>query len=895
MRRVLLVSAAITFAIACTDNITEPTPDRPLATAGTASRAGRWRSPPRRPRTGCRSRPTRTTTSRATWCTSPGYGWQAGDVLDIVLTDDPLTHEPHAWTVEVGADGMFHDQTYVVDEGDLNVTFTLVATSRATGRSLTVNFTDSQPQSVTVTAITGTVTQGGSATYTVAVNVTGNNNNCTMTLSVTTPLPAGATASFSGGPVITTNASFSKTLTIATLTTTPAGTTNFTVQVARGANCQGNGVETATGTLVVTAGNVAPVVDAGGPYSGNRNVPISLGGATATDADGDALTYAWTYAPVSGVPAGTTCSFSSAIVLNPTFTCTNVGVFKVTLTVNDGHNPSVSDDAQVTVANGAPTANAGADKTGNEGSPVALTASATDPDGDALTYKWTYVNGPDVDAGATCSFSPDDTQLSPSVTCTDDGTYTLTLTATDPDALTSTDQVDVVLSNVNPNASAGGPPGGYSGNEGSAIQLDGTGDDPGTNDNGHLTFKWTINTTGIDAGGVCTFDDDTTEDPKVTCTDDSNLGHFTVSLVVKDDDGGTSTARTAQLAVNNVKPVADAGGGADGYTGAEGSAIQLAGSGNDPGDNDDPYLTYHWTVNTTGIDAGGTCTFDDADDKNAKVTCTDDSDDAIGDHFKLTLIVSDDEGNASIGSVANLTVTNAGPVADAGGGASESYSGNEGSPVQLHGSATDAGSNDTFTWLWEYTAGPGDLDPGASCSFSDIHAQEPTITCTDDGTVKLTLKVKDDDGAESSDDATLTLNNVDPVADAGPTTYIGVEGSPVQLQGSVTDAGSNDTHTWYWKYVNGATVDAGATCSFSPNAQAEDPTITCTDDGAIELTLKVTDDDGGFDTDVATLNLTNAVPVATAGGPYMVAEGTEQLLAGSANDPGDNDDPVPDL
>ena len=69
-----------------------------------------------------------------------GFGWQPGDVLDIVLTDDPLTHEPHTWTVEVGADGMFHDPTYVVDEGDLNVAFTLVATSRATGRSLTVQF-----------------------------------------------------------------------------------------------------------------------------------------------------------------------------------------------------------------------------------------------------------------------------------------------------------------------------------------------------------------------------------------------------------------------------------------------------------------------------------------------------------------------------------------------------------------------------------------------------------------------------------------------------------------------------------------------------------------------------------------------------------------------------------
>ena len=71
-----------------------------------------------------------------------GAGWQPFDVLDIVLTDEPLTHDPHTWSVNVGENGSFHDSTYVVDVGDIDVTFTLTATSRATGRSLTVVFTD---------------------------------------------------------------------------------------------------------------------------------------------------------------------------------------------------------------------------------------------------------------------------------------------------------------------------------------------------------------------------------------------------------------------------------------------------------------------------------------------------------------------------------------------------------------------------------------------------------------------------------------------------------------------------------------------------------------------------------------------------------------------------------
>src|SRR5918996_1444018 len=60
-----------------------------------------------------------------------GAGWPANDTLDILLQDEPPTHEPHTWSVPVGEDGSFRDSTYVVDAGDLGVTFTLTATSRA--------------------------------------------------------------------------------------------------------------------------------------------------------------------------------------------------------------------------------------------------------------------------------------------------------------------------------------------------------------------------------------------------------------------------------------------------------------------------------------------------------------------------------------------------------------------------------------------------------------------------------------------------------------------------------------------------------------------------------------------------------------------------------------------
>ena len=113
-----------------------------------------------------------------------------------------------------------------MDEGDLFVTFTLIATSRANGRSLTVQFTDGNLTGLAIAApVSVTVLQGSSAQYTINVTMGGNATACTVTLSVlnvATTFPAGAVPSIIGtNPTTTTstNASFSRTLSIATTAT----------------------------------------------------------------------------------------------------------------------------------------------------------------------------------------------------------------------------------------------------------------------------------------------------------------------------------------------------------------------------------------------------------------------------------------------------------------------------------------------------------------------------------------------------------------------------------------------------------------------------------------------------------------------------------------------------
>src|SRR2546425_1765904 len=112
--------------------------------------------------------------------------------------------------------------------------------------------------SVSVSPQSGALTfgTGGSATYVVTINRTGN-GSLDVSLAVTSALPAGATASFSPSTVSFSGGiplSKTSTLTILTSSSTPAGTTNFTIRACASANpaCPGNPtVVTTTGSLLV--------------------------------------------------------------------------------------------------------------------------------------------------------------------------------------------------------------------------------------------------------------------------------------------------------------------------------------------------------------------------------------------------------------------------------------------------------------------------------------------------------------------------------------------------------------------------------------------------------------------------------------------------------------------
>jgi hypothetical protein len=254
-------------------------------------------------------------------------------------------------------------------------------------------------------------------------------------------------------------------------------------------------VSDAVNIMIVT--NIPPVADAGPDQSVAEGVTVTLNGANSDDGDDGIAGYLW-----EQVGGSVSVALSDPTAERPTFQTPNVGpeglALTFRLTVADASGDTDTDTVIVNVSwvNIQPVADAGADQTVAESTPVTLDGSASSGVDDAIvTYSWNQVN-----INGIIAVLSDPGVSNPTFAITDVGadgeSLTFELTVTDDGGLQATDRCVVNVTHINqvPVADAGADQTVASGDE---VMLDGSGSHDPDNDidpeNGY-TWKQTAGT-----------------------------------------------------------------------------------------------------------------------------------------------------------------------------------------------------------------------------------------------------------------------------------------------------------------------------------------------------------------------------------------------------------------
>ena len=488
----------------------------------------------------------------------------------------------------------------------------------------------------------------------------------------------------------------------------------------------GKAESAASSTVTVTAStaNAAPVANAGLPQNLVTGGVVTLDGSSSSDANGDALTYAWS---LTAKPAGSAAALAASTSVKPSFTADVAGSYVAKLIVNDGKVDSAAATVAITAstANAAPVANAGVAQSVVTGAVVTLNGStSSDANGDTLTYAWALTSKP---TGSVATLSSP-TSAKPAFTADVAGTFVASLIVNDGkvNSTAVTVAITAATANAAPVANAGLAQSLVSG---SLVTLDGSASSDANGD--ALTYAW--NLTAKPAGSAATLASANSVKPTFTA---DVAGTYAATLIVNDGKANSvSSTVTITVSLANATPVANAGPNqnivADSMATLDGSASSDA--------NGDP-LTYAWAL--TSKPAGSSATL--ASPTSAKPSFTAD----IAGTYVTTLVVNDGKINSSSSTVTiTASVANSAPVANAG----IAQSVEPGSLVTLDGSASSDANGDPLTYAWSLTAKPA----GSSAALASSSSVKPTFTADVTGVYAATLIVND--GKVNSASATVTI------------------------------------------------------------------------------------------------------------------------------------------
>ncbi|HEY9160374.1 MAG TPA: PKD domain-containing protein [Desulfomonilia bacterium] len=425
----------------------------------------------------------------------------------------------------------------------------------------------------------------------------------------------------------------------------------------------------------------------------------------------------------------------------------------------------------------APTVEAGANQQ-SDPTRIYLNGSATDPNGDIITYSWSLVSGPvpvTID-NATSSRA--------SFLGVKSGTYRFMLTCSDARS-SSTDTVDIKINNVAPNVNAGSD---MTVDSGTTITLHSVGSDP--NDDA-LVYTWSL----LEGPGIA-LPSMTTQDIVIT---PQNAGLYRFAVVCS-DGVNSSQADEVLITVNAVNraPTADAGADIDVQSG---TVVTLDGSGSSDPDNDT--LTYTWTqVSGTRVQ------LTNATSAKASFTAS-----ATGTYV-FELIVSDSKVSSTPDTVTvRVLKQNTAPVAEAG----DDQDTKVGTLVSLDAGASYDPDADALTFTWSQIS-------GASVEMTGANTARMTFTPTVSGVLEFKVTVSDGQ-AKAEDTVKVTVESVNhvPVADAGEPQTVNLTptlGLKVTLDGRGSWDADGNTLSYIWSQISGPSVSLSgantATPSFTP-------------------------------------------------------------------------------